>query len=169
MKNSVASQQTGAIEQEGDSTLLSLGSGQLIKIILFGFIVGVIVWGLTTLLDMYLFRAIACQGNATMQCATSLSYAEITATLLGGIIGLLGLIRFQMFRPLLVVLGAIISLWGIVTAFIALPWYGVMLITAAAYALAYGLFAWVARIRLFWIVALISLLIIVGVRLAVNS
>ena len=90
------------------------------------------------------------------------------AAIIGAIVGLFFLVKLQVFRPLLVVLAAVVSLWGVVGLAGLLPWYGVGLSTIALYALAYSLFTWVARIRAFWLVVLLLIVLVVAVRVMLS-
>jgi uncharacterized membrane protein len=79
---------------------------------------------------------------------------------------LFGLIRLRVYRPLLVVLASAVSLWGIAGMAWGLTWYLGALVAAVMYLLAYGLYAWVARTRMFLIALAVTVVLVVVVRLA---
>lgn len=142
--------------------------GKIVAIIVLGAVIGLVVWGLSVVLDTYVFSAIFCKGAGTLQCAGTSQYAEIAATIIGAGVGLFFLVRLQVFRPLLVVLAATASLWGIVGLADLLPWYGIGLSAVFLYAFAYGVFAWVARLRSFWLVLVILIALVASVRLVLS-
>ena len=164
MKNTTVIQED-TVQSDIIPPLLAMSAGQLVRIIAWGAVIGLMVWGLSMLLDMYVFKTLICKGV----CPSGTLYAEAAASILLSGLGLFGLVKLQMFRPLLIALGALISLWGLVTVFGSLPWYGTMLLSGAAYGMAYGTFAWITRVRSFWTVLVILVVIVVAVRLAINS
>ncbi len=129
---------------------------------------GAITWGLAVLLDKYAFQPILCSGDGE-RCGISLQYGAITASILVAIFMLLGLVRLGIFRPLLVVLAATASLWGLAEMVRVWPWYYAVLGMVVLYALAYGTFSWVSRIRNFWIAFGISVVLLVAVRFLLTS
>jgi hypothetical protein len=145
-----------------------IDANKMVAIILLGAVVGLIVWGLSIVLDTYVLSAILCKGTETLRCAGTSQYAEAAATIIGAGVGLFFLVRLQVFRPLLVVLAATISLWGIVGLADLLPWYGIGISAVLLYALAYGVFTWVARLRSFWLVLVLLIALIAGVRLVLS-
>ncbi|MET0979727.1 MAG: hypothetical protein ABWX90_00530 [Candidatus Saccharimonadales bacterium] len=142
---------------------------KLVFVIACGAVAGLATWGLAYLLDAYIYKAILCSGNAAVQCASSYQYATTTATILGGAVGLFGLVRLRVFRPLLVVIAAYIALWGLLATILPLPWYGAAGVVAVLYGLAFGAFAWLARIRNFYIAIIILILVIAALRFVLNS
>ena len=152
--------------EEISSPLTDMGAKQLLQIGLTGLVVGALVWGLTFVFDTYVFKALLCQGAATAKCATTANYAEITATIIAAGVGLFSLAKIGVFRPLLIALAATASLWGIIaTATLLFPWQGVGLACILLYVLGYSACAWVARIKTFWVAAILLLVLVVVVRL----
>jgi hypothetical protein len=148
---------------------VAMNMKKLLFIILFGMLAGLVTWGLTTALDTYVYKAILCRNDTAVQCATSYQYATITATIIGAAVGLFGLVKMQVFRPLLIVLASFVSLWGLMLLLTPLAWYGAMIAAAGLYGLAFGVFAWLARVRKFWIAAILVILLVIAVRLILNS
>ena len=153
---------------EQPNTLIPMSVQQVIRILLIGAGVGVVTWGLTLLLDMYVVKAIVCQDAASTQCASSFEYASISASILAAGLGLLGLIRLQIFRALLVVLAATISLWGIELMMRPWGWQVALPTSLLLFMVAYSLFAWLARLRSFILAVVIMLVLVVAVRLVIN-
>ena len=69
-----------------------------------------------------------------------------------------------MYRPLLVVLAMLISLWGIQDHASDAPWYGVIIAAAALLGISYGLYAWLARIRNFILAVVVTVVVVVLIR-----
>lgn len=151
------------------TSLVTMNTKKLLFIILFGAIAGLATWGLTILLDTYVYKAILCNSNAAVQCASSYQYATTTATIIGAAIGLFGLVRLHAFRPLLIVISSYASLWGLLLLLVPLSWYVAALAVAGLYGFAFGVFAWIARIKQFYIAIIIVILVVVAVRLVLNG
>lgn len=150
-------------DDEARSALVPLDVKRMLVILLSGAAVGLVVWGLTMLLSKYVLSALLCHDSA-MVCGAAGQYGEATATILAAGAGLFGLVRTQVFRPLLVVIGTLISLWGIVALASGLPWYGTMIACILLYAVAYVAYAWLARLRSFGLVLVLFVVLIVVVR-----
>lgn len=156
---------TDTYDEEARSAMVSLDARRMLMIALAGAGAGVIVWGLTAVLGNYVLGGILCHSQ-TMQCASADQYAEILASIVAAGAGLFALVRMQVFRPLLVVLGALLSLWGVVALASTLPWYGTLLSCLFMYAAAYLAFAWLARLRSFGLVLVLFVVLIVMIRYA---
>ena len=74
------------------------------------------------------------------------------------------LAHIRVYRPLLIILAAILALWGIQAIAAVLPWYWALAGMIAVGALAYSLFAWIARIRSFILSAVVAIVIAVIIR-----
>jgi len=155
--------------EDKPAPFMPMNAIQLVQVIILGVVVGLCVWGLTFFLETYVLKAVLCQGNQTAKCALGPQYAEATATILAAGVGLYVLVKLQIFRPLLVVLGTVISLWGILGMIATLPWYGRGLACVLLYACAYMLFVWIARIRMFWLVVAVMLGVVITVRLILTA
>lgn len=154
--------------QEKASLFTAMRPAQLMQVIVVGVVVGAFSWIFAQVLGMYALKPASCSGDAFV-CAASSQPAVILAAILAGCIGLFGLVKLQIFRPLLIVIAATMSLWGVVGLLTALPWYLSLLATVLFYAVAYTAFMWVARIRTFWLVLVLFVLLIVGVRLIITA
>jgi len=137
---------------------------QVIQVLAASLVVGLLAWGLAFLLETYLLKGILCPGSGAMKCTAAFQYSGAIASIIAATFGLFTLVKLQVFRPLLVVLAATISLWGLVPLVSVLPGQQAVLITVLLSGIAYSLFAWIARIRLFWTAIILMLLLIVAVR-----
>lgn len=139
---------------------------QIGKIILGGLIAGAITGGLTLFFSTFVFRVLPCSGDT---CGSGGQYAAVLAGIISAAFGLFWLMRIQAFRPLLIVIAVTISLWGIGLSMLHWPWYAIVGIAAVLHAFAYGLFAWLSRIRLFWIVIVLLVALVFVVRLVLAT
>lgn len=154
---------------EGEqAALIDMSTQQFVRVILIGAVIGVVTWGLTLLLDSYIFQGIVCKGSASAQCTSSFEYAGISASILAGGLGLLGLVRTRVFRALLIVIAAMVSLWGVSALLKQWDWPIAVPVSAVFYAVAYGLYAWIARIRSFIMTLVIIVILIVAIRFVMN-
>jgi hypothetical protein len=139
-------------EEDKRQLFMPIDTSKVIAVIALGAVIGLLVWGLTLVIDRYILTAVLCQGNQVLDCANTSLYAESVATIVGAIIGL----------------ATVVSLWGIIGLAGLLPWYGIGLSAIILYAFAYGLFAWVARIRSFVMVLVLLVVLVMAVRLTLS-
>ena len=138
-----------------------------LSVIVLGGVLGLLLWGLGFVLNRFVFDALLCQGDTSGQCVNAKDYAAATVGLIGGVLALLALIRLRVYRPLLVLLASLISLWGIVQLSWNYSWYIGVLIVIAMYATAFAAFSWITRVRVFWIALVATIVLVVAVRLAI--
>lgn len=145
--------------------LVSMGGGELVQSILVGLGVGLVVAVIMFLLNKFVFGAVLCRPQSIAECASAPTYAMIVAMVIGAIAGIVSLARLRIYRPLLAVLAATIALWGINNLVVNLPWYWALLAIMVLFGLAYGLFAWLARLRNFILAIVVTVVMVVIVRL----
>lgn len=145
-----------------------VNTNQFIQVVAIGVVVGALTWVLAHVLGLYVLKPSNCTAQA-LACAASSQPANILAALLAACIGLFGLVKLQVFRPLLIVLAATMSAWGLVGELAALPWYGSLLVTVFFFALTYTTFMWISRIRTFWLVLIITVVLVVALRLIITA
>lgn len=157
-------------EQGAEKTPLFavLSTVQFIQVIVIGLVAGAFSWIFAEVLGMYILKPAACSGDAFV-CAASSQPAVILGSLLAAFIGLFGLVKLQIFRPLLVVIAATLSLWLVMSELTVLPWYWSLSATVLLYAVAYAAFMWIVRIRIFWLVLLLTVVLVVTLRLIITA
>lgn len=155
----------GSVREESESIIPMLRS-DIIGVVLFGAVIGIFVWGIGALLNRFVFDPVLCQGDTVSQCVNAKNYAALIASVLGLIVALFGLIRLRVYRPLLVLIASLVSLWGIAQLSWELGIYTGLLIVVILYALAFGAFTWIARVREFWITLGLTIALTLIVRLA---
>lgn len=151
---------------ERPASVVSMSNSELINILIIGGIAGLLVWGLGFLLNRFVFDAYLCQNEVSNQCAYAKNYAAGLAALIVSFGALGALVRFRVYRPLLVLIAAVLSTWGVVQLSWNFTWYLGVLVAILMYALAFGAFSWVARIRDFWITLIVAVVLVLIVRLA---
>lgn len=160
---------TDTYGNDTQTSLVAMNMKKLLFIIAIGAIAGLATWGLTILLDTYIYKAILCNSDTAVQCSSSYQYSTTTATIIGAAVGLFALVRLHVFRPLLIIIASFVSLWGLLLLVLPLSWYGEALAIAGLHAVAFGLFSWIARIKRFYIAIIFVILLVVGVRVVLNS
>lgn len=134
-----------------------------------GAVAGLIVAAVALLMNRFVFGAVLCREGAATECAQAPLYAVIVAVVVGSIAGTVALARLRVFRPLLVVLATVIALWSMHFWFFEVAWYWALIISAFIYALAYGVFTWIARIRSFILALVVVVVLVVALRLLLQS
>lgn len=142
---------------------------ELLTVVIAGAVVGAVIWGLFYLLNTFVFSSVLCRPQASSDCVNAPSYAMTVAIIIGSIAGLATLARMRVYRPLLVILAAAISLWGAQRITSGLTWYLALAVVALLFGLAYGLYAWIGRVRSFILAIVLSVILVVAIRLALTS
>ncbi len=145
--------------------LISMSLGELVRVVLCGIGVGLIVGVVYYLMNKFVFGAVLCRPQAPADCSQAPNYAFIVAMIIGSIAGIATLVRLRVYRPLLAVLAVAIALWGIHAALSGVVWYWALLAAMVLFGIAYGLFAWLARIRSFILAIVVTIVVVVIVRL----
>src|SRR4051812_20656734 len=111
-----------------------------------GLLVGVVGWLASMAIQTWIIEPIFCRSAQTFSvCSNGGTIAWAVALIIVSIVGLLSLVRTGVFRPLLVVLASLVTLWGVSAWLGPLPWWQALLWHGLLFAAAYSLFAWIAR------------------------
>lgn len=151
------------------TSLVLMSTRKLLLIIVVGMLTGLTMWGLAYLLDTYIYKAILCNGKDAAQCLSSTRYATTTAIIIAAAAGLFGLVRLHVYRPLLIVIATLVSLWGLLVATSLFTWYLQAIIVMFMFGLGFGIFSWIARVRRFYIALISIIILIIVMRLILNS
>ena len=118
----------------------------LLRIFIFGLIVGAVSFLLYVGLDRLVFEPILCsEGVALARCESKDDFAAGTAIVLGSLLGLFFLVRERVYRPILAVLGVAVALWGIYILVANLQVVLAGIVASVLFALAYVLFSWLVQ------------------------
>ncbi|MDB5165857.1 MAG: rane protein of unknown function [Candidatus Saccharibacteria bacterium] len=131
-----------------------------------GALVGAATWILTYALSEYVIGQIACRaGSSIISCESSVSISAMIALIFASVAGLVLLVRRRVFRPLLVVLAAATTLWGVGASWLVERTLFDFVLTVLISALVYLVFAWFAKIRQFWLALGVLIVLVIVFRL----
>jgi hypothetical protein len=134
-----------------------------------GALVGLITWILSYILSEYVIGQIACKTSSSIiACSDAPGVSAGFALVFASLAGLTFLVQRRIFRPLLVALASAITLWGVTGSWLNDRSFIDALLTVIMTAIVYLVFTWFAKLRQFWVSALISILLIVIFRLLIN-
>lgn len=157
-------------EFDDQSFYVRSSRGELLKVLLLGIAVGLLVPLLSFLLEKFFIEPVFCRSADSFGvCATGGLTAYYIATALASVLAIVLLANWQVFRPLLIVVGAAAALWGLkkysgdMAGASGVEYY---LFSAVIFALAYLLFYWVMRIRTFLLSVLLAVGLVIVIRLA---
>lgn len=135
-----------------------------------GALVGVFGWLLSLAVRTWIIDPVFCHSTQSFSiCANGGTVAWTVAMIITSIVGLLVLVKSGVFRPLLIIIAAFIALWGVSGWLGPLPWWQAMLWHGGLFAVAYGLFAWVARVKAFLLALVLTIGLIIVTRLVVTN
>lgn len=139
---------------------------EVARVLLVGASVGLLVALLTELVSRFFIEPVFCRSADSFAiCANGGTIAYNATLVIVSMIAVGALVKLNVFRPLLVALGAAASLWGMNRYIGGLPVleYGFWMVLL--FALAYLLFFWLMRARNF-VVSLVALIaVVIAIRL----
>lgn len=154
-------QEAGATEAR--KQFIDVRPNTLVQVLLLGVGVGLGAWVLTLGIDHLITRALLC-GSASTACGGSTAVAGNVSLILTSIVGLFGLIRLGVYRPLLVVIAAAVVLWGLANVTFGMMWYESLAWTMLLTAVAYAALTWLVRPRLFVWAIIFVIIVVVAAR-----
>lgn len=154
---------------EADSTeqktpVLGLHLSDLWRVLAAGAGVGFAIWLIGSLLERFVFGPVLCRPIAPGECHLAPVYSMVASMIIANILGLITLIRLRLYRPLLVILAAAIALWPLASVMTGSAWYVALLAFVVLWALAYGLFGWIARTKSFVLAIALTAVAVLLVR-----
>jgi len=150
------------------SLVVGMRVRDLLRLLLVGLLIGVVTSGISLLMNRYVFGVVLCRDGGG-DCTQAPLYSVIIAVVVGGILGTVFLARLRIFRPMFIVLASAISLWSAHLLVTSLLWYWAIVIAAILYALTYGAFGWIARIRSFILSLILTIVLVVAIRLLLQA
>lgn len=149
-----------------EESVYTVGRNSVVAALAVGAFVGFFGWLLTLGINSWVLVPVFCRSiDTTTVCANAGLTAWIIAHILIGIVGLFMLIRANIFRPLLVVLAALVTLWGIGLWFMPHAWGNGLLWETGLFAVAYALYTWLASIEKFVVAFLSTIIVVMLMRL----
>jgi len=141
----------------------------LIAPLVIGLVVGIVGWLLNLFLQRYFIEPVFCRSTDSFAvCSNGGNVAWAIAHIVLAGLSIIVMVRYLVFRPLLVAVAALLSVWGVAAWLSQMPWYSAIAWQAILFAFAYALFAWIARNDKFWQATLVSAIVVVICRLAIN-
>lgn len=144
--------------------LIDQSPQQVVQIALLGIGIGVLVWLVTLLVRQVVLVPLFCGDPTSGACVGATSTAGNVATIIAGLVGLLGLVRLSVYRPLLVVIASAIALWGIGDWVSGLAWFEAIAWIVLLYAICYVAFSWLVRPRAMVPVLIVLLVVVILAR-----
>ena len=127
-------------------------------------------WLLALAVKYGLINAVFCRSaDVSSVCQNSDSIAWGVAFVAVSLLGMFALVRSGVFRPLLVVIASVVSLWMIGLWFFGAAWWVGLLWSAILFALAYALFAWLASLSRFTVSLVLIIVTVVLARLLISA
>lgn len=145
------------------SRLVGMSTIELAHVLLRGLIVGLLAVGVALIFNKFVFSAILCRPGMT-GCSQAPLYATVVSVAISSIVGVLLLARLRVYRPLLVVIATVVALWAVFGWLFAMPWYLAFVVGGGLFALSYGVFSWILRIRSLLLAGVFLLTLIALIR-----
>lgn len=162
------SEATVVEHEQPASAFTSMSNRNLGRVAVIGLLAGILLWFFARILGQYVFQPMFCSGEA-LRCGAVANTSEVTSAIIVAIVALVALVKAQTYRPLVVVLASIVSLWGLAEIMSTTTPYIVALVSGALYAVAFLLFTWILRLRVFWLALGITTLFVVVLRFILAS
>ena len=144
--------------------------GVLVPAFVIGALVGAVGWLFNLLIVNYFVDPVFCNNpDSVGACMNGGTIAWVLAHLLVVAASIVAMVRFAIYRPLLVAIAVIAAVWGINGWLGGLNWWSATLWQALVFGLGYAAFAWVARITQFWFAVVAMVIIVVIARLVLAS
>lgn len=141
----------------------------LVSALVIGALVGIGGWAIDLFLQRYFIEPVFCASpDSVGVCENGSTIAWVLSHVLVVGASVVAMVGAMIYRPLLVALAALITVWGMGGWLDGLVWWNAMLWQALIFALAYGVYAWIARTVQFWIAALVTLLVVVLCRFVLS-
>lgn len=140
----------------------------VIQSFVIGLAVGFLVIASSVALQEFALEPMFCQGSNQQYCDNVPAIATVLTTLVFHFIGLVMLVRIGIIRPLLVVLAAIVTLYGMHTWTQGLPWWGAGLYASLLTGLSYLYFSWINRVSQFPLALGLTIVSVIVARLVLS-
>lgn len=138
----------------------------IVRLLIVGALAGALGWLLYLGIIHYFISPVFCRNAETFSvCNNGGTIAWISAHVIVLAATVAALARIAVYRPLLVVLGVLLSLWGAHSWLGGMTWYAGLLWQVVLFALAMAVFGWVARTTSFVSALIVSVGIVIIARL----
>lgn len=142
----------------------------LVRLGLVGAVTGALGWLLYLAVTSYFIAPVFCSSAETFAvCKNGGTIAWIAGHVIAAAAALVLMVRLQIYRPLLVIIGVVASLWVAHAWLGGSAWYVGLIWQTVLFALAMMLFGWVARMRNFWGALIVVVLLVVAARIVLMN
>jgi hypothetical protein len=131
------------------SELIEMPQHQVLQVVLLGAGLGFFAWAVGLLVRHIVFVPLFCGDPTSSMCLSAPDASANVAAIITAIVGLLGLVRLSIYRPLIVAVAVLLSLWGFGGWTNGFLWYESLAWAILLYALCYTAFSWLVRPRSF--------------------
>ena len=158
---------TAKVAEQAQPLVMGMASKELIRLALAGGLTGLIASILYIIFDRFILSDTFCStvGAATAGCASKTGYVAAFAIVFANLAGLFTLVSQRIYRPLLVVLFTVASLWGVMQVVVTLPLVQMIIVNILLFGVAYAAFGWLARVRNFFVALVVGLIALIVLRL----
>lgn len=141
----------------------------LVSALVIGALTGVGGWLINLFLQNYFIEPVFCASpDSETACVNGGLIAWALAHVLVVGASVVVMVRFAVYRPLLVALAVFATVWGIDSWLSGQEWWSATLWQALIFGLAYGAYAWIARLNQFWLAALVTVIVVIVCRLVLS-
>jgi hypothetical protein len=167
----MATQESSGIsisEFDDQTPFLRPARGEILRVGLLGALVGVLTPAIAFLADRFFIQPVFCASGDALGICGGNSTAYYAASVVFAIVATVVLANWQVFRPLLIAVGATAALWGFsryVQTLMATSGLEYYVTSAVLYGAAYLLFYWIMRIRVFAISVVLAAVLVFVARL----
>ena len=137
----------------------------LARLLVVGMVTGAAGWLLYLAIAHYFIDPVFCQTATTFAVCRNggtIAWAAAHIIVAGAAVAVLA--KLATYRPLLIVLGALVALWGAHAWLGGMVWYGALAWQVALFGAAFMVFGWMARIVSFALAAAVVVLLAIGFR-----
>lgn len=147
------------------SAIIDMRPDLLVRVALLGLGLGVVAWILAMVLGNFVIKPVLCPttGDASMCGSTDVIAGNIGLVLVS-VAGMLGLVRLGVYRPLLIAIAGVLTLWGLGGWLSGIVWYEALGWAALIYMITYVAYAWLVRPRNFIVVIAVLAILVILVR-----
>ncbi len=143
----------------------------MLRVFVIGAITGLLAAAFYMLIDSYVLSAKFCAGpgSSAAGCANRETYIGAFALVISALVAVIALVRARVYRPLLVAILAVASLWGVMQLLAELPRGWMFTASIVLAALAYTAFTWLLLIRKFLIALIVGIIVVVLLRIVLMA
>lgn len=160
-------------EFDDKSIVLQPARGEFLKIAILGGLTGLLLPSVAHVINKFLVLPMFCQSSGAQGvCTDGEMICYYALSVLFAIAAVAILARWQVFRPLLIAIGATVALWGFgkyVQDLIGNSGLEYYVVSAILYAAAYLLFYFVMRIRAFTVSVCLLVALVAALRFVIVS